>query len=140
MKRILTLPVGILIPVVAFFAACESPQQTTVVQQQKKGGFMPPRHVSDTDNTDSRPSRPSTADTPHMDADIKPDAHGDGGGEAGPAAAPKTGSFEYGKSVPNKPGFVTSPYAPEKGYVDVRGFPPGTEVKDPYTGKTFLVP
>ena len=46
----------------------------------------------------------------------------------------------YGIPVPNKPGFVTSPYAPKSGYVDVRGFPSGTEVKDPYTGKTFLTP
>jgi hypothetical protein len=35
---------------------------------------------------------------------------------------------------------VTSPYAEYKGYIDVRGFPPGTEVKDPYSGKSFLVP
>jgi hypothetical protein len=53
---------------------------------------------------------------------------------------PATGNFEYGKAVPGKPGFVTSPYAPYQGYVDVRGYAPGTEVKDPYTGKTFLVP
>jgi hypothetical protein len=46
----------------------------------------------------------------------------------------------YGIPVPNKPGFVTSPYAPKVGYVDVRGFPSGTEVKDPYTGKIFLTP
>lgn len=46
----------------------------------------------------------------------------------------------YGIPVPNKSGFVTSPYAPKSGYVDVRGFPSGTEVKDPYTGKTFLTP
>jgi hypothetical protein len=46
----------------------------------------------------------------------------------------------YGIPVPNKPGFVTSPYAPKSGYVDVRGFPGGTEVKDPYTGKVFLTP
>ena len=46
----------------------------------------------------------------------------------------------YGIPVPNKPGFVTSPYAPRSGLVDVRGFPSGTEVKDPYTGKTFLTP
>lgn len=46
----------------------------------------------------------------------------------------------YGIPVPNKPGFVTSPYAPRSGLVDVRGFPSGTEVKDPYTGKIFLTP
>ena len=46
----------------------------------------------------------------------------------------------YGIPVPNKSGFVTSPYAPKSGYVDVRGFPSGTEVKDPYTGKIFLTP
>ncbi len=46
----------------------------------------------------------------------------------------------YGIPVPNKPGFVTSPYAPKSGYVDVRGFPSGTEVKDPFTGKVFLTP
>jgi hypothetical protein len=46
----------------------------------------------------------------------------------------------YGTPVPGKQGFVTSPFAPESGYVDVRGIPPGTEVKDPYSGKTFLTP
>jgi hypothetical protein len=46
----------------------------------------------------------------------------------------------YGTPVPGKPGLVTSPFAPDSGYVDVTGFPPGTEVEDPYTGKTFLTP
>jgi hypothetical protein len=46
----------------------------------------------------------------------------------------------YGIPVADKPGFVTSPYSPEQGLVDVRGIPSGTEVKDPYTGKVFLRP
>ena len=46
----------------------------------------------------------------------------------------------YGTPVPGKKGFVTSPFAPDSGYVDVREFAPGTQVKDPYTGKVFLTP
>ena len=61
-----------------------------------------------------------------------------------PASAPPTKNSKrdipYAIPVPNKPGFVTSPYAPKAGYVDVRGFPSGTEVKDPYSGKIFLTP
>ena len=57
-----------------------------------------------------------------------------------PQAAAATHDLPYGTPVPGKPGFVTSPHSANAGYVDVRGFPPGTEVKDPYSGKTFLVP
>jgi len=55
-----------------------------------------------------------------------------------PVAAPR--DLPYGTPVPGKPGFVTSPHSQTAGYVDVRGFPPGSEVKDPYSGKIFLVP
>ena len=61
-----------------------------------------------------------------------------------PASAPPVKNSKrdipYGIPVPGKPGFVTSPYSPKPGYVDVRGFPSGTEVKDPYSGKIFLTP
>lgn len=56
-----------------------------------------------------------------------------------PASLPAA-NIAYGTPVPGKAGFVTSPHAPYSGYVDVRGFPPGQEVKCPYTGKIFLVP
>ena len=52
----------------------------------------------------------------------------------------RSASFMYGAPVPGLPGFATSPHAPYAGYVDLRGFPSGTEVKCPYTGKTFLAP
>ncbi len=57
-----------------------------------------------------------------------------------PATAAPTREMSYGTPVPGKPGFVTSPHMPYAGYVDVRGYPPGTEVKCPYSGKIFLVP
>lgn len=66
--------------------------------------------------------------------------------ETAPAPAPPApptkaakGDHPYGIPVPGKPHVVESPFSPGK-YVDVEGFPPGTEVKDPYTGKIFLVP
>jgi hypothetical protein len=47
----------------------------------------------------------------------------------------------YGIPVPGRKGMVTSPYTPDEGkYVDVTGFASGSIVKDPYTGKLFLVP
>jgi hypothetical protein len=46
----------------------------------------------------------------------------------------------YGIPVPGRKGMVTSPYAPEGNYVDVTGFASRSVVKDPYTGKLFLVP
>jgi hypothetical protein len=48
-------------------------------------------------------------------------------------------SVPYASPVPNKPGFVYSPHDP-KFLIDVRGFPPGTEVTDPNTGKLLKVP
>jgi len=59
-----------------------------------------------------------------------------------PAATPApaaAASIPYGIPVPGKPGYVSSPYSKD-GYIDVRGFPPNTEVKDPYSGKIFRVP
>lgn len=48
-------------------------------------------------------------------------------------------AMPYASPVPDKPGFVYSPHDP-KFLIDVRGFPPGTEVNDPNTGKPFKVP
>ena len=56
------------------------------------------------------------------------------------ASTKKGEDLPYGTPVPGKQGFVTSPFSPNSGYIDVRGFAPGTPVKDPYTGKVFLTP
>lgn len=57
---------------------------------------------------------------------------------APPVAADRP--LPFGVPVKDKPGFITSPYAPDSGYVDVHGFTRGQEIRDPYTGKLFLVP
>jgi hypothetical protein len=47
----------------------------------------------------------------------------------------------YGIPIPGRRGMVTSPYLPEEDkYIDVTDFASGSVVKDPYTGKFFLVP
>jgi len=60
--------------------------------------------------------------------------------KAASGASQQKTELPYGTPVPGKPGLVTSPFAPDTGYVDVTGFPPGTAVEDPYTGKIFLTP
>jgi len=50
------------------------------------------------------------------------------------------GDMPYGIPVPGHKGLVTSPYSPEGNYVDVSAFAPGSAVRDPFTGKIFLVP
>lgn len=75
---------------------------------------------------------PSTIPTP-TPVDIRPAARA--------APDPKgRRDVPFGVVVPDRPGFVTSPYAPTQGFVDVRAFPSSTEVLDPFTGKIFLTP
>ena len=64
-----------------------------------------------------------------------------------PSAAPRSATnppaqtqYPTAKPVPGKPGYVFSPFDPSGGYVDVNGYTSGSKVKDPYSGKIFLVP
>jgi hypothetical protein len=49
------------------------------------------------------------------------------------------GHYPYGIHPPGKPNMLESPFSPGT-YVNVKGLAPGTKVKDPRTGKVFLVP
>jgi len=97
---------------------------------------------SDTSNNKHNETPPS--DTSNSQASGSPVLAPPGQGnvrmaKAASGANQKT-NLPYGTRVPGKEWFVTSPFAPDSGYVDVTGFPPGTEVEDPYTGKIFLTP
>jgi hypothetical protein len=57
-----------------------------------------------------------------------------------PRPSSSQANFPTAKAVPDKPGYVFSPFDKEGRYVDISGFPSGMKVKDPWTDKIFLVP
>jgi len=60
------------------------------------------------------------------------------------SSAPRTSSAQLelptAKAVPDKPGYVVSPFDASGRYVDVSGYASGSKVKDPWTDKIFIVP
>ena len=110
--------------------------------RKMRQAFSEPQHKSarrsshkQTDETKTSPtegsSTPATTGAPPSTRNTR---------TATRAASKKGDDLRYGTPVPGKNGFVTSPFSPDSGYIDVRGFAPGTPVKDPYTGKVFLTP
>jgi hypothetical protein len=83
----------------------------------------------------SQGSSRATAQVPRREttqANTKPSSPGN-------ASYPQTG-FPTAKAVPEKPGYVFSPFDSSGRYVDVSGYASGTKVKDPWTDKIFVVP
>ena len=126
-----------------FLVSCEidePPRRTTRTTAATRPAtqYPPPTQPFDETAATSSSTTTTTTTTPPIDpADTSAAA-------STPPTSPTSttqarGDYPYGVPVPDKPGFVRSPYSPDK-LTDVRGYAPGTEVKDPYTGKIFLVP
>ena len=92
-----------------------------------------PQRKADTARTQKQPkTTPPVAQTRNHAARTKTIA---------PAQASSTSTaFPTAKAVPDKPGYVFSPFDSSGRYVDVSGYTPGTKVKDPWTDKIFIVP
>jgi hypothetical protein len=138
---------------ILFFAACQSDEEQKPHQadhhqfgyngdNQTEVAPAPDNGTTSTTTTGATPDNSgpiAPPPPPPPSADNGGNAPATTGDANSTTGAPKK-DYPYAQPVAGKPGFVTSPYAPYSGYVDVRGFPPGTEVKDPYTQKVFLVP
>jgi hypothetical protein len=128
------------------------------------------RHIDQDSNTTATTSASSDTVTPGRSVQVAPDNRQSQAGatssqtKPAPAATPRVqretttaektaassppprnvtsapAQVPTAKAVPGKPGYVFSPYDPNGGYVDVNGFTSGSKVKDPYSGKIFLVP
>ena len=128
-----SLPVALL--AAFFFASCSEEPTIPTTQHQR-----PAPYASTETQEYPPPQQPFNPNGPVQPMATPPQQ---AASSPPPVAAPPTkvakGDYPYGIPVPGKPHLVESPYSPGK-YIDVEGFPPGTEVKDPYTDKIFLVP
>src|SRR5262249_4181566 len=100
----------------------------------------PRPHRSSHKHNETPPSDASTSRTSGSPVPAPPGGDNIRMAKAASGASQQKTDLPHGTPVPGKPWLVTSPFAPDSGYVDVTGFPPGTEVEDPFTGKTFLTP
>ena len=115
-----------------FFTAIRS----AIAQPKEKAR----RHRSSHKHNETPPSDASTSQTSGSPVPASPDQRDVRWAKAASGASQQKTELPYGTPVPGKPWLVTSPFAPDSGYVDVTGFPPETAVEDPYTGKIFLTP
>jgi hypothetical protein len=100
----------------------------------------PRRHRSSHKHNETPPSDASNSQTSGSPVPTSPGQRDVRWAKAASGASQQKTELPYGTPVPGKPGLVTSPFAPDSGYVDVTGFPLATAVEDPYTGKIFLTP
>ena len=146
-KRILAVMMSILIVGAGILSAEDEPGPFERLFRAMRRGVSEPQHKSTThrsshkqQTSEAQTSPTETSKTQTTSAGNSKPPNDRNTRSTTRASAKKGEDLPYGTPVPGKQGFVTSPFSPNSGYIDVRGFAPGTPVKDPYTGKVFLTP
>ena len=127
--------------------AAEAPDKTNsipyAVAVEGKAGYVRSPHAPDSGYIDVRGfAKDTQVRDPYSGKMFLVPADYTAQGQSKPAKAlpPRDMKLPFGTPVKDKPGYVISPYSPNALAIDVRGFPKGAEVRDPYSGKIFLVP
>ena len=126
----------------------DSNTTTTTTTTVESDAVTPGHTVNPTpaprDTTKRRTTQEETRPSPSPNASASPRVTRTEKTKPSPTPAQKSATtqaqFPTARPVPNKPGYVFSPFDPSGGYVDVTGYASGSKVKDPYSGKIFLVP
>ena len=124
----------------------DSPATTTTATTTTtvaSDSVTPGQHVvpkQEPQHRSSTTTQPGPAATPHVSQRTTGDKPKSSQSPAPKSVTTAPTQFPTAKVVPGKPGYVFSPFDSSGGYVDVNGYPSGSKVKDPYSGKIFLVP
>jgi len=126
----------------------DQPKQTTTTTTTTtvaSDSVTPGRHVVPPTRESQRrqstaPAQPHPSATPRVTQNTTTEKPKPSPNQAPRSVTNPPASYPTAKVVPGKPSYVFSPYDPGGGYVDVTGYASGSKVKDPYSGKVFLVP
>jgi hypothetical protein len=115
-------------------------QQQQVLENQPLQPYLPPTANDDEPYQSGPPPEEQDQNQPYGQEQPPPEEQPSSPStETGPGSQNPPDIQSPPTARPGKNGIVESPFAPGKS-VDIQGYPPGTAVKDPYTGKVFLTP
>lgn len=135
------LLIPVLLSAAVLTTGCDTTSEARRKERKPRYGYQGEESSTATETLPPKPSSPSPSASSDADSEPAPPPPPMTPSNQGTAAGTVKVAPPYAIKVPDKPGYVTSPRAPYAGVIDVRGYAPGTEIRDPWSpGQTLLVP